>query len=685
MGKHSINEGQRLSDHVQPQRYGMPRRSARRRRLPIDVRSDMYTQSQGTSLCRRCQEIDLDRVFSKKHLTRNGNLVCRLGPIDKWKIDSCPLCQLFMRTFGISRRTQNELRSFSTKRILHRGLKSVDMDMLSIDWSSRFLVSLPKGGEIIRIIEPLVSFELIKEWLSFCRNHHSRSCIPSENSVPVSSIRFFKLIDCETRRIVSVTDQPYTTLSYVWGPVSATAFSEFLPTDLPKTIQDAITVTRELGFRYLWIDRFCINQQVQAEIDEQVPKMDLIYNNSELNIIAAAGEDPSYGLPGIQSRNPSQPCAQLGDYFLVSTLVDPTHSIQTSKWMSRAWTYQEGVLSRRRLIFTDEQVYFECSSMYACEVLNLPLSNLHTHNGQHFKSCFCSGTNTNIFPRNLGRTGWEVVERIQEYSRRSLTNGSDILSGFMGILRAMERGPQRIRHYFGVPIIPKAPKPRSLLDYDTSIIQEAYDSFKWSPTAGFCFGLCWDTEQPSARREGFPSWSWAGWYGNIKWCFGEWFWKRLWSNVEIQVRVQLEDGKVLPLDEFEREYKDRHPNMSSILHVSAWITPLQRSTRYRSTMSVIAKATDGCPLNWCFNLTEEYQTIPPTKWMAVHLAHDFEKSNGLVLVIREIRPGLYQRCGVQHLMSACSFHYPGKYSDTRSGYFYGLKDMGRSWQEFCLC
>ena len=198
MGNNAIKKGQRLSDHVQPQRYGRPRRSAQRRRLSIEVQSDMYTQPQGKSLCRRCQKIDLDKVFSKKHLTRNGNLIRRLGPVGEWDIDSCPLCQLFMRTFGISRTTQNELRSFSTKPVLNRGLKSVDMNMLSIDRSSTFLVSQLKGGETIRIIEPLVSFELIKGWLNFCRDHHSRSCILPETSVPVSSIRFFKLIDCET-------------------------------------------------------------------------------------------------------------------------------------------------------------------------------------------------------------------------------------------------------------------------------------------------------------------------------------------------------------------------------------------------------------------------------------------------------------------------------------------------------
>src|SRR5271155_5299213 len=72
------------------------------------------------------------------------------------------------------------------------------------------------------------------------------------------------------------------------------------------------------------------------------------YKNAEITMIAAAGKDPRYGLPGVGRRHrASQPCAKIGEHFLVSALDDLSYCIQDSPWRSRGWTYQEGVLSRR--------------------------------------------------------------------------------------------------------------------------------------------------------------------------------------------------------------------------------------------------------------------------------------------------------------------------------------------------
>jgi len=76
--------------------------------------------------------------------------------------------------------------------------------------------------------------------------------------------------------------------------------------------------------------------------------MDLIYQNAELTIVAAAGDDPSYGLPGVceQKRKSYNltTCANIGKHFLISTYAYPVHSVLGTKWITRAWTYQEGLL-----------------------------------------------------------------------------------------------------------------------------------------------------------------------------------------------------------------------------------------------------------------------------------------------------------------------------------------------------
>jgi hypothetical protein len=60
-----------------------------------------------------------------------------------------------------------------------------------------------------------------------------------------------------------------------------------------------------------------------------------------------------------------------------------------------------------------------------------------------------------MFPSNgIGKTPWEIIQRIGEYSRKSLTNDSDVLNGILGILRAFETSIHAIRHCWGVPILP---------------------------------------------------------------------------------------------------------------------------------------------------------------------------------------------------------------------------------------
>lgn len=244
------------------------------------------------------------------------------------------------------------------------------------------------------------------------------------------------MIDCETRRIVPAVDSKYLALSYLWGSDQKNSKlndnSEVLPSEIPETIEDAIAVKLRLDFRYLWIDRYCIDQG-SAEAHAQIQQMDLVYQNAEVTIVAAAGNNPSHGLPGVGRRHRSlQPRVKVGKHLLFSTLQDPRLRIKGSSWMSRGWTYQEALLSRRRLVFTDEQIYYECYGMWCYEALNLPLQNLHTKDRQRFRTSHCDSTSIGLFPwKGVGRNSWEVADRIEEYSRRSLTYESDILNGFL--------------------------------------------------------------------------------------------------------------------------------------------------------------------------------------------------------------------------------------------------------------
>lgn len=125
-----------------------------------------------------------------------------------------------------------------------------------------------------------------------------------------------------------------------------------LPSKTYPTIEDAISVTRALGYRYLWIDRYCIDQSNPKEVLAQVSRMDSVYNEASLVIIAADGMGPTHGLPDVNGRPRSLlPAVELENILLYYTPPKIFRSLKTSKWNSRGWTFQEGGLHRSPNLF----------------------------------------------------------------------------------------------------------------------------------------------------------------------------------------------------------------------------------------------------------------------------------------------------------------------------------------------
>ena len=119
-----------------------------------------------------------------------------------------------------------------------------------------------------------------------------------------------------------------------------------------------------LRYDFIWVDCYCIDQMSQSEVTQQIQMMDLIYQNAELTIIAAAGKYCSYGLLGVKTRR-CQPnvSAEIWGTPLVSTMYSPAVYLRESVWFTRGRTYQEAFFPRRRLTFTTQQAWFECSTM----------------------------------------------------------------------------------------------------------------------------------------------------------------------------------------------------------------------------------------------------------------------------------------------------------------------------------
>jgi len=169
------------------------------------------------------------------------------------------------------------------------------------------------------------------------------------------------------------------------GALAATLRAKILSRH-PLLIRNCIQLVLKLGLGYLWVDRYCIDQSSYADKHDQIQKMDIIYANANLTILAAAGKDPSFGLPGFGGRSRKQQAQlQVGNHLIAATLPETQHSLSKTKRATRAWTYQEGLLSNRRLIFTVDQVAFECNSMHCRESVILPLDMMHTKDGMRFQ------------------------------------------------------------------------------------------------------------------------------------------------------------------------------------------------------------------------------------------------------------------------------------------------------------
>lgn len=141
---------------------------------------------------------------------------------------------------------------------------------------------------------------------------------------------------------------------------------------------------------------------------------------AELTIIAASGTGPDHGLPGISTARAPRSTLTIGNHIFMA-VEHPGRQIGSSKWSTRGWTYQEVLLSARRLVFTDTQVYFQCKSAYMLEGWGKQQKEL-SRNSRLMLAAFpeISGIS-----RASG-----VYNRLEEYYRRELSYQSDILNAF---------------------------------------------------------------------------------------------------------------------------------------------------------------------------------------------------------------------------------------------------------------
>jgi hypothetical protein len=430
-------------------------------------------------------------------------------------------------------------------------LESIAETAQMTGWTACYLTTDGPGMFRPQLIPKRFNVAPVKKWLSACMDSHGHIC---NASVPVLGLL---LIDCETLQLCCVSPQPpYVALSYVWAkPAPSNAEMPACPTikgqsrlppedSLSQVVKDSISVTKQLGFRYLWIDKYCINQRNAAIQKEQIENMDLIYMSAELTIIAAAGNDERHGLPGVGVERLPPRAVEIGSFTIMHVPTEPWAISKYSRWAKRAWTFQEELLSRRRLFFCEEQVFFICHGMLCCEARGgaefaKDAQSIKAYSTVSLATAWLEKlvsitrnwelTNGASLSEGVGRSEKErlrdLMELLSEYNARNLTHDFDALRAFAGICRVFEEGECPIYNVQGLPVVLS--------------VQLRFGHSAMNLVAT----LCWEHHQSekSRRRTQFPSWTWAGWTGRIHFPYG------LETSSEFELNSQLisveyEDG-----------------------------------------------------------------------------------------------------------------------------------------------
>jgi hypothetical protein len=324
---------------------------------------------------------------------------------------------------------------------------------------SPVLQTIPTLPEISSRADDDQCFELIKNWIGICSREH-QCCVMSTPSVLPK--RVVHVGSCQTSPFLyeSKGEQgAYLALSHCWG--TSQPFTTERSTieqrkacihwdSLPKTFQDAIIVARKLGVSYLWIDSLCIIQDDLEDWQVESSQMAKIYANAHMTIAAlsassdTAGFISSRGYPSsmlsLPSGNETDPPSHVG---VRRTLHLHNSGPLSGPLFERAWTYQERLLSRRVVYYSDQEISWECREATYCECSSYkPLTSSWEDDFSmrlHQAYAILHGKESRVkFTSSHDIYDWWRHSAVSDFRRRKLTKESDRLPALSGLASAFQ-------------------------------------------------------------------------------------------------------------------------------------------------------------------------------------------------------------------------------------------------------
>ncbi|KAJ4248729.1 hypothetical protein NW762_012567 [Fusarium torreyae] len=390
---------------------------------------------------------------------------------------------------------------------------------------------------------------LVREFLRLCETCHDERCTaklgiedPFRDTL---NEPYFGVIDMENESLVplpysdngfELRFDAYATVSYVWGNGNSRQHSTRISNiqsrrksgglsnvirNLPKALRQGIDLIHQLGIRYIWIDALCIVQNSSHSWNLNARAMHLIYGNSTLTICAADGMDATAGLLALdEDHKPRQTIVNYASGVWLMLHRPAETSIETTQWNKRAWTFQERLLSKRCLIFTEGRIFFQCRSTGMSEDV--------------FSDRLGRGWSLDLVRAPLQmlsqlktRAMWFYTHCVALYTVRELYEPFDILAAFSGMCKLIGQ-TIRAPFVFGLPTS----------HFDLALLWQPVGKSSRLTKARI-------SDDPKYKDMRFPSWSWCGWDSQgavydpkmIGGCFADvsnWILTRTWIDWHIR-------------------------------------------------------------------------------------------------------------------------------------------------------
>ncbi|OCK96983.1 HET-domain-containing protein [Cenococcum geophilum 1.58] len=229
---------------------------------------------------------------------------------------------------------------------------------------------------------------LIKEWMRTCDEEHEicrKRRAASKRRLPT---RVISVENNETNpKLIcppANTFEDYVCLSHCWGRsqhfktettsledrMASIAFSA-----MPRTFQDVVTITRNIGMKHLWIDSLCIVQDSEEDWNRESAKMGRIYHDASITIFAEGADSDDGGCFVSHNSREKRLCrSPMFDEIIslfTSRAQSPSYIQAQGQWRlplhQRGWVLQEQILSFRSLNYDLWEASWRCPGFQGCE------------------------------------------------------------------------------------------------------------------------------------------------------------------------------------------------------------------------------------------------------------------------------------------------------------------------------